>query len=119
MRKLPPSSVVVVRVAPVSRLFTVTVAPLTSAPVASFTLPEIAAATWVHAGTAPMASRTRTISLTDRRRLGQQSRSCILTQPPPLRKSEYIYCAIVAAKMGGNCSRGAISRAQALGHGVQ
>ena len=43
--KLPPSPVVATRVAPVSTLFTVTVAPFTGIPAASSIRPEIAAVT--------------------------------------------------------------------------
>jgi hypothetical protein len=67
--KLPDSPVVTVRVAPVSRLFTVTVAPLRAAPVASTTFPEIDAATCAPAG-ARIAMRVRTIKKELRKGLG-------------------------------------------------
>src|SRR5580658_301666 len=47
--KLPASSVVIERAAPVSRSFTVMATPRTPAPEGSATLPEMAAVTWAKA----------------------------------------------------------------------
>src|SRR6266536_2872082 len=56
-RNRPVSSVVTTRVAPVSRLFTVTVAPATARPDASSVLPVIAAPVCAHAAAELVSSR--------------------------------------------------------------